>query len=169
MLQHHLESPAPGRRVSGPSLAVSRPPCNWDPAQCTLGTLSPIPGPSFPPLLTWSSTAGRMVRLLTEDKSGGSEVRGVTEPRPSSPTPPLGPATHLSSRASWTDCSRLLGREGLGSEVSLSGGPTPSPTASLSFTHPLSSSFPSSVHSSSHCGETESERWGEKQRDRKAV
>lgn len=39
----------------------------------------------------------------------------------------LGPAPHLSSRASWTDCSRLLGREEMGSEVSLFCCPQPLP------------------------------------------
>ena len=53
------------------------------------------------------------------------------------------------------------------SEASLFCCPSPFPGASLSLTHPLSSSFPSSVHSSSHCGETESERPQESQRQEK--
>lgn len=84
------------------------------------------------------------------------------------PTPPRAAGPHLSSRASWTDCSRLLGRDGEGSEVSLPSCSCP-PAASFPLTHPLSSSFPSSVHSSSHYGETKSERPGGRQRDRQAT
>lgn len=93
----------------------------------------------------------------------------MTGPRPRCPTPPWArPLTFPPGPPGLTAAGSWAGRR-WGQRSAFSAVPSPSHAASLSLTYLLSSSFPRSVHSSSHCEETATERRGERQRDRKAT
>lgn len=96
-------------RIREPSLLLSGHPATWSHPSCTLSSTPPITSPGLPALRTWSSRAVLMVRLLLRANQKTRRCEVGLAPGPAAP-PLLCLAPHLSSRASWTDCSRLLGR-----------------------------------------------------------
>lgn len=144
-----------GEGSGGPAQLLAGRLITWSHPSCTLEALSP-PASLRPHLEFQGWPDGQAPRRANQR---GTRCEVWLGP-PGCPTPP-GPALTfppgppgLTAAGSWR-----------GRTVRMKPSLRPHPLRQLpSLTHPLSSSLPSRVHSSSHCGETEAGRWGERQK-----